>query len=233
ADGLDLAAGYAEVERAIAHCRRSRRPTFLHLRTTRIMGHAGTDFEIEWRSVEELVCVESGDPLLRSAAIALESGLLDKEALLSRYESIRARCFAAAEEADRRPKLSRLDEIVAPLAPYSPAEVRAEAERSDCAARRLEVFGGEQKLPENLPPRHLAIQINQALHDLFCKYPEALLFGEDVAQKGGVYTVTKGLHKAFRNARVFNTLLDETVILGLAQGYANMGMLPIPEIQYL
>src|SRR5690606_37940003 len=28
-------------------------------------------------------------------------------------------------------------------------------------------------------------------------------------------------------------LLDETVILGLAQGYANMGLLPMPEIQYL
>jgi 2-oxoisovalerate dehydrogenase E1 component len=54
-----------------------------------------------------------------------------------------------------------------------------------------------------------------------------------VAQKGGVYTVTRGLQKAFRGARVFNTLLDETMILGLAQGYANMGMLPIPEIQYL
>ncbi len=84
-----------------------------------------------------------------------------------------------------------------------------------------------------MPPRHLAIQINNALHDLFCKYPEALLFGEDVAQKGGVYTITKGLHKAFKNARVFNTLLDETMILGLAQGYANMGLLPVPEIQYL
>ena len=58
-------------------------------------------------------------------------------------------------------------------------------------------------------------------------------FAEDVAQKGGVYTVTKGLHKQFKNARVFNTLLDETIILGLAQGYANMGMLPVPEIQYL
>jgi len=54
-----------------------------------------------------------------------------------------------------------------------------------------------------------------------------------VAQKGGVYTVTKGLHKTFGSRRVFNTLLDETTILGLAQGYANMGMLPIPEIQYL
>jgi 2-oxoisovalerate dehydrogenase E1 component len=45
--------------------------------------------------------------------------------------------------------------------------------------------------------------------------------------------VTKGLHKAFGNKRVFNTLLDETIILGMAQGFANMGMLPIPEIQYL
>jgi 2-oxoisovalerate dehydrogenase E1 component len=233
ADGLDLAAGHADVERAIEHCRRRRRPTFLHLRTTRIMGHAGTDFEIEWRSIEELVRVEAGDPLLRSAAIALESGLFDRESLLARYEAIRERCFAAAEEADRRPKLAELGEIIAPLAPYTPAAVQSEATRSDFAERRLEVFGSEQKLPENLPPRHLAIQINQALHDLFCKYPEALMFGEDIAQKGGVYTVTKGLHKAFRNARVFNTLLDETVILGLAQGYANMGMLPIPEIQYL
>jgi 2-oxoisovalerate dehydrogenase E1 component len=54
-----------------------------------------------------------------------------------------------------------------------------------------------------------------------------------VAQKGGVYTVTKGLQKAFGPRRVFNTLLDETMILGMAQGFANMGMLPIPEIQYL
>ncbi len=233
ADGLDLATGYADVERAAEHCRRTRRPTFLHLRTTRIMGHAGTDFEIEWRSIEELVQVESGDPLLRSAAIALESGLFSKETLLAHYEAIRARCFAAAEEADRRPKLEALDEIMRPLAPYTPDSVAREATRSDYAQRRLEVFGGEAKLPENQPPKHLAIQINQALHDLFCKYPQALLFGEDVAQKGGVYTVTKGLHKAFRNKRVFNTLLDETIILGLAQGYANMGMLPIPEIQYL
>lgn len=233
ADGLDLAAGYADVERAIEHCRRTRRPTFLHLRTTRIMGHAGTDFEIEWRSIEELVGVEAGDPLLRSAAIALGSGLIGKDDLLARYETIRAKCFAAADNADHRPKLEKLEEIIVPLAPYSPDKVKAEAERSDYVEKRLDVFGGEQKLPENLPPRHLAIQINQALHDLFCKYPEALMFGEDIAQKGGVYTVTKGLHKAFRNKRVFNTLLDETIILGLAQGYANMGMLPIPEIQYL
>ena len=109
ADGLDLAAGYAQVQAAVEHCRSTRRPTFLHLRTTRIMGHAGTDFEIEWRSIEELCAVEASDPLLRSAAIALESGLYSKDELLELYESIRRRCFAAAEEADRRPKLASLE----------------------------------------------------------------------------------------------------------------------------
>ncbi|UXI69471.1 thiamine pyrophosphate-dependent enzyme [Tahibacter amnicola] len=233
ANGLDIAEGYEQVARAVYHCRTTRRPTFLHLRTTRIMGHAGTDFEIEWRSVEELMAVEATDPLLRSAHIALASGLYTKETLLALYEGTRQKCFAAAEEADRRPKLTDLAEVIAPLAPYHPDAVNAEARRTDFADRRAAVFGGDEKLPEKLAPRHLAIQINNALHDLFCKYPEALLFGEDVAQKGGVYTVTKGLHKAFKSQRVFNTLLDETMILGLAQGYANMGMLPVPEIQYL
>jgi 2-oxoisovalerate dehydrogenase E1 component len=233
ADGLDLAGGFEDVARAIHHCRSTRRPTFLHLRTTRIMGHAGTDFEIEWRSFEELMAVEATDPLLRSAAIALVAGVYSRDGLLAHYEDIRKRCFAAADEADRRPKLTELAEVVAPLAPYHPNQVNLEARRADYQDKRLTVFGSAEKLPENLPPRHLAIQINQALHDIFCKYPESLLFGEDVAQKGGVYTVTKGLQKAFKGARVFNTLLDETIILGLAQGFANLGMLPLPEIQYL
>lgn len=233
ADGLDLASGYADVRRAVEHCRTTRRPTFLHLRTTRIMGHAGTDFEIEWRALEELVAVEATDPLLRSAAIALEAGLFTRESLLAAYEAMRARCFEAAEAADARPRIEALEQVMAPLAPYTPDAVQAEAGRADYAEARLKVFGGEENLPENHPPRHLAIQINQALHELMAKYPHTLLFGEDVAQKGGVYTVTKGLYKTFKGTRVFNTLLDETMILGLAQGYANMGMLPIPEIQYL
>ncbi len=233
ANGLDLAEGYGDVATAVEHCRRTRRPTFLHLATTRIMGHAGTDFEIEWRSVEELCAVEATDPLLRSAAIALESGLMRPDEVLALYEDTRKRCFAAAEDADRRPRLKTLAEIVKPLAPYTPDAVAKEATRADYAERRAAAFGGEAKLPEKQPSKHLAIQINQALHDLLAKYPESLAFGEDIAQKGGVYTVTKGLHKAFGNKRVFNTLLDETTILGLAQGYANLGMLPIPEIQYL
>jgi 2-oxoisovalerate dehydrogenase E1 component len=48
-----------------------------------------------------------------------------------------------------------------------------------------------------------------------------------------VYGVTRGLQKAYGPARVFDTLLDEQSILGLALGAGVSGLLPIPEIQYL
>jgi 2-oxoisovalerate dehydrogenase E1 component len=119
------------------------------------------------------------------------------------------------------------------LAPSSPEAVYREARRDDYRARRLQTFGAEAAFPEHQPPRHLAALINQGLFDLLAKYPEAILFGEDVARKGGVYHVTAGLEKKFKAARVFNTILDEESILGLAQGCGYMGLLPLAEIQYL
>src|SRR5688500_10161145 len=91
-------------------------------------------------------------------------------------------------------------------------------------------------LPEEatLPTaRTLAGCLNAALSDELLRRPELLVFGEDVGRKGGVYNVTNGLAKRFGAARVFDTLLDETSILGIAQGAAHIGLLPVPEIQYL
>jgi 2-oxoisovalerate dehydrogenase E1 component len=59
------------------------------------------------------------------------------------------------------------------------------------------------------------------------------VFGEDVARKGGVYGVTRGLRKRFGGLRVFDTLLDEQSVLGTALGLGLQGMLPVPEVQYL
>lgn len=233
ADGLDLAAGYSAVANAVASCRARRRPVFLHLRTTRLMGHAGTDFEIEYRPAHELEAAEALDPLLRSAELVVARGLMSPERIRARYEQLRQRCLAEADRADGMPRLTTLETVIAPLAPLSREPLQAEIARQVAPEQRIEAFGNERLLPENQPPRHLAIQINRGLADLMIKYPEALIFGEDVARKGGVYTVTKGLWERFGRRRVFNTLLDETTILGLAQGFGSMGYLPIPEIQYL
>src|SRR5947209_14743787 len=64
-------------------------------------------------------------------------------------------------------------------------------------------------------------------------WPRAFVFGEDVAVKGGVYGVTKNLRDRFGAGRVFDTLLDETSVLGFGLGAGLGGMLAVPEIQYL
>ena len=233
ADGLDLADAYDTAAAAVEHCRTRRVPVFLHLRMVRLLGHAGTDVELEYRPLAEVEADEKRDPLLAAARLVLDTGLLAAGEILQRYEDLRARTERAADDVTGLPRHASAAEVMTPLAPYTPDAVRAEASRADYRERRLEVFGSEAALPENQPPRHLAAQINQGLFDLLAKYPEAIVFGEDVARKGGVYHVTAGLEKRFKAARVFNTLLDEESILGLAQGCGTLGMLPIPEIQYL
>src|SRR5690606_26158296 len=135
----------------------------------------------------------------------------------------------AALEASARPKLSSAAAVVAPL--RLPDRHAIEIPAGTPAVRRA-AFG--ERLPEeDLRPRHLAFRLAQGLKDLLVTYENAFVFGEDVARKGGVYHVTDGLHATFGSGRVFNTILDETTILGLAQGMAQAGCLPIPEIQYL
>lgn len=233
ADGTNLTEAFEVAAQAIEFCRSERRPVFLHFKMVRMLGHAGTDFEFDYRTLEEIEATESGDPLLKSARIVLDSGLLTKEQILGRYEAIRGFCKEAAGRAVKRPRLTTAAEVIKPLAPYTPDAVRAEATRTDWQDRRLETFGSPDAFPENDPPRHLAAQINKALFDLFAKYPQAIAFGEDIAKKGGVYHVTAGLQKQYGPARVFNTLLDEQSILGLAQGAGNVGLLSFAEIQYL
>jgi 2-oxoisovalerate dehydrogenase E1 component len=233
ADGLDLVECYEVAERAVRHCREQRRPVFLHLKLVRLLGHAGTDIDAEYLGLPAVEAAEARDPLLASARIALARGLMTPAELRDLYEGTREAVRAAAARAATRPKLATREDVIAPLRVLAGPAVIAETGRVPDHDARVRAFGGVERLPERAPPRHMSLQINRALHDLMIKYPEMTIFGEDVAQKGGVYTVTSGLAKAFRGSRVFNTLLDETTILGMAQGAAYMGLLPFPEIQYL
>ncbi len=233
ADGLDIIDTFAVAKEAIDHCRKTRRPVFLHLKLSRLLGHAGTDMETEYRSINAIEAAEANDPLLLTAKTVLQTGLLTADEIYADYVGTRNKMRAAAVEAAKTSKLDNAQDVMQPQEPYDQKAVEKEARRSASMEARLKVFGSDKKLPENQNARHLSIQLNRALHDLMAKYPEMTMFGEDVAQKGGVYTVSSGLAKTFKGNRVFNTLLDETTILGMAQGAAYMGLLPVPEIQYL
>ena len=231
-DGLDLPNAYAAAEQAVRWVRERRQPAFLHLRTVRLLGHAGSDVEQLYRSMEEIRATEALDPVLRTATMLIDEGWLTPGEVLELYDGTRERLKALGREAVRRPKLTSREAVMEPLFHHDPKAVADEATRTGSDAERQKAFGGE--LPEASDrPRHLAMQLNRALLDIMMAHPETLLFGEDVAKKGGVYHVTASLTEKLGVGRVFNTMLDETSILGLAMGAGHAGMLPIPEIQYL
>jgi len=74
--------------------------------------------------------------------------------------------------------------------------------------------------------------INLALIQEMEKDDRVLLMGEDIGVNGGVFRVTEGLHERFGAARVVDTPLAESGIIGTAIGLAMGGLRPIPEIQF-
>jgi 2-oxoisovalerate dehydrogenase E1 component len=223
------------VAEAVRFVRGARRPAFLHLHAVRLWGHAGSDAEQTYRSTAEIAENEARDPLLRNARRLVETGAATPEELQALVADTRERVAAAAEEATRRPRLETTEEVVAPMAPYHPRRIAARAASPLLnPTARLELHGGTLPEDATLPhARTLAGCLNAALADEMGRRPELILFGQDVGRKGGVYNVTNGLQRRFGTGRVFDTLLDETSILGIAQGAAHIGLLPIPEIQYL
>ena len=218
-DGADPEAVLAATAELGDWVRFRRQPGFLHLRTVRFGGHAGTDVESAYRTPAELRADATRDPILATARRLVASGQHSAASLAARHDQLRTRVFEVAATVAEWPQLATADEVLAPLAPRTPAAVAA-------AVRATPV-------PSVSVPLTLAQSINATLGELLEERANILLFGEDVAAKGGVYGVTKGLLAQTGAARVFDTLLDETSILGLALGAAISGFLPIAEIQYL
>jgi 2-oxoisovalerate dehydrogenase E1 component beta subunit len=84
----------------------------------------------------------------------------------------------------------------------------------------------------NIVEMPIAKAINAGLRQALINDPKTLIFGEDVAELGGVFRVTEGLHKEFGQSRVFNSPIAESGIVGTAIGLAMRGYRPIVEIQF-
>ncbi|HEY3981032.1 MAG TPA: thiamine pyrophosphate-dependent enzyme [Streptosporangiaceae bacterium] len=216
--GEDVAAVHDAALSAAAVVRERRAPAFLHLPAVRLGGHAGSDVESAYRSPADLAADAARDPLTATARLLVAAGVLSPAQVLERYEACRDRVLTRAGALAGARPLGSAAEIMAPLAPRRPAVVAA----------HVTPAGGPPAAPVTL-----AQAINQTLARELAARPGMLVFGEDVARKGGVYGVTRGLLREFGAGRVFDSVLDEQSILGLALGAGLAGLLPVPEIQYL
>ncbi len=227
-DGLNIADCYAKAVEAERIARTKKQVVFLHLRCVRLLGHAGSDIESQYRSQIEIERIEANDPLLHTARLLHQEGWMTVQEMVDLYEDNRTLIHAKAIDAVNYPQLSSADAVMSALLPKIhnnqfyplPDDVH-----------RAKILGASYK--QLFTKRNMCQQINFALADLLMQYPNMLVFGEDVGKKGGVYRVTADLQARFGQRRVFNTILDETTILGTAIGMAHNGFLPVPEIQFL
>lgn len=220
-DGRDIVDTYQTARAAVKCARHHCKPVFLHMRTVRLMGHAGSDMESAYRSRQEIAADAGQDPLLHTARHLMQDGAASLDDVTTIYDRITEQVRHVMENATTRPKLSDALSVMSALTPpRKPVATETTVENTN----------PDRAMSE---PQHMSRIISLTLASEMAKHDELLVFGEDVGRKGGVYGATVKLQQKFGSARVFDTLLDEQAILGMAIGLAHNGFIPIPEIQFL
>lgn len=74
--------------------------------------------------------------------------------------------------------------------------------------------------------------IRQGLQHLMRQHPDVVMFGEDIGPFGGAFKMTLGFQEEFGAARVFDTPIAESAIIGVAIGMASQGLKPVVEMQF-
>jgi pyruvate/2-oxoglutarate/acetoin dehydrogenase E1 component len=74
--------------------------------------------------------------------------------------------------------------------------------------------------------------IRQGLMEVMRRHPEVVMFGEDIGHFGGAFKMTLGFQEEFGEARVFDTPLAESAMMGVAIGMASQGLKPVVELQF-
>src|SRR3990170_1145430 len=69
--------------------------------------------------------------------------------------------------------------------------------------------------------------INQALHEEMARDPNVFMAGIDIAERGDVFGATQGLYSKYGEARIMDTPIAESGIIGLAIGAAARGLRPV------
>ena len=80
---------------------------------------------------------------------------------------------------------------------------------------------------------NIAEALNAGLDEALADDDRVMLIGEDVGANGGVFRISDGLQATHGEARVVDTPVAESGIVGTALGLAIGGMRPIVEIQFM
>ena len=215
-DGNDLLAVHRATSEAAARARRGDGPTLIEFKTFRMRGHeeaSGTAYVPpalfdEWRGHDPIARFER--LLDESGAMASEERASLRQQIVDEIESVAAGVIGAPEpqsSADRELADVYAPSLIEPCEPGGAAVAAA-------------------------PEMRYVDAISDGLRLIMRRDPTVVLIGQDIAEYGGVFKVTKGFVEEFGKARVRNTPIIESGAIGAGMGLALDAFHPIVEMQY-
>jgi 2-oxoisovalerate dehydrogenase E1 component len=213
-DGNDILAVHRAIVEAAGRARRGEGPSLLEFETFRMRGHeeaSGTDY-VPKPLLEEWA---RRDPVARFEMFLLERGVARREDL----DTVRADHKALVE--------TLTEEALAAPEPRASVEEKI----ADVFAPSLLVPSGPDEATP-APEARYVDAISDGLRLAMQRDERVVLLGQDIAEYGGVFKVTRGFVDEFGRARVRNTPIIESGAIGAALGLALGGYVPMVEMQF-
>ena len=224
-DGRDMGAIYEQTQAAVEYTRNTSRPAFiLYKNIPRRFGHAATDRQLAYLTPDEINSVAAENPLAYASAQAVKDGLVTYKELHEMYYNTWEECKTAFNEAVTEPKVTERAVVQAHTSqPLWTPEVVPETQVLTPPNDRNIEYKAKDK---HVMRKHMTRVFDEILDE----QSDVVYVGEDV-EHGGYYLVTDGLAKKYPH-RVKDFPPEESVLMGLGVGYAQIGLVPIVEIPY-
>lgn len=224
-NGMDVLAVRDAVQRAIRLCKAGQGPVYLDVDCYRYFGHSLSDPRVEYRTKEEEAAWRAVDPIETFKAQLREAGVLDDAGITAIEERVRDRNARAARRA-----AAAADPAPQDVLKFMYTDTRCDTVPAEFA--RVEILQPLTDLKRVNGQLSYKDAIREALYEEMARDRRVFFYGEDVADYGGAFKVTKGLLEAFGRERVFNTPISEACICGTAVGAAMVGLRPVVELMY-
>jgi len=225
-NGMDVLAVHDAVKRAAEGCRKGKGPYLLEIDTYRYYGHSLSDPRMEYRTKEEEAAWKASDAIGMYEKQILDAKVLTqkqidalKQKVIDRNAKAAARAAASADPVPEDVIKYMYTDTVEDKVPekYSKVEIVKQA----CEFKRTDGM---------LTYRDA---IKEGLYEEMMRDSRVIFYGEDVAEYGGAFKLSKGLLEAFGRNRVFNTPISEAAICGTAVGASMVGLRPVVELMYM
>jgi 2-oxoisovalerate dehydrogenase E1 component len=224
-NGMSVLAVRDAVLRATKLCREGKGPVFLDVDCYRYWGHSLSDPRNEYRTKEEEAAWKAIDAIETYKKELLDANVLDAKGLAAVEKRVTDRNARAAKRAVAAADPEAKDVLKFMYTDTKCETVPAEFSKVELAGPLPEIkrVNGELTYKDAL---------KEALVQEMARDRRVVFYGEDVADYGGAFKVTKGLLEAFGRNRVFNTPISEACICGTGCGSAMNGLRPVVELMY-